>query len=61
MSKGVARALLRAAAVDAEQAGVDRLPLSSWSFNTGAQKVWRHLGFAPQSTSFRADPRRPGE
>jgi ribosomal protein S18 acetylase RimI-like enzyme len=59
--RGVARALLRAVAADAEQAGVDRLLLSSWSFNTGAQEAWRHLGFEPQSTYFKVDPRRLAE
>jgi ribosomal protein S18 acetylase RimI-like enzyme len=59
--RGVAHALLRAVAVDAEQAGVDRLLLSSQSFNTGAQEAWRHLGFEPQSTYFRVDPRRLAE
>jgi ribosomal protein S18 acetylase RimI-like enzyme len=56
--RGIARALLRVAAEDAERDGVDRLLLSSWSFNTGAQEAWRHLGFEPQSTYFRVDPRR---
>jgi ribosomal protein S18 acetylase RimI-like enzyme len=56
--RGVARALLRVVAADAEQAGVDRLLLSSQSFNTGAQEAWRHLGFEPQTTRFAIDPRR---
>jgi hypothetical protein len=53
--------LLRAVAIDAERAGADRLLLSSWDFNTGAQEAWRHLGFEPQSTYFRVDPRRLAE
>jgi ribosomal protein S18 acetylase RimI-like enzyme len=56
--RGIARALLRVVAEDAERDGVGRLLLSSWSFNTGAQEAWRHLGFEPQSTYFRVDPRR---
>jgi ribosomal protein S18 acetylase RimI-like enzyme len=56
--RGIARALLRVVAEDAERDGIDRLLLSSWSFNTGAQEAWRHLGFEPQSTYFRVDPRR---
>jgi ribosomal protein S18 acetylase RimI-like enzyme len=59
--QGVARALLQAVAAEAEQAGVDRLLLSSWSFNTGAQEAWRHLGFEPQSTRFEVQPRRLAE
>jgi ribosomal protein S18 acetylase RimI-like enzyme len=56
--RGIARALLRVVAEDAERDGVDRLLLSSWSFNTVAQEAWRHLGFEPQSTYFKVDPRR---
>jgi ribosomal protein S18 acetylase RimI-like enzyme len=56
--RGIARALLRVVAEDAERDGVDRLLLSSWSFNTGAQEAWRRLGFQHQSTYFRVDPRR---
>jgi GNAT superfamily N-acetyltransferase len=59
--RGVAHALLRAVAADAEQSGVDRLLVSSQSFNTGAHETWRHLGFEPQSTYFRVDPRRLAE
>ncbi len=55
--QGVARALLQAVAAEAEKAGVGQLQLSTWSFNTDAQRVWRHLGFEPQAIRFAIDPR----
>jgi ribosomal protein S18 acetylase RimI-like enzyme len=59
--RGIARSLLRVVAEDAERDGIDGLVLASLSFNTGAQEAWRHLGFEPQSTRFRVDPRRLAE
>jgi hypothetical protein len=50
--------LLGEVAAQAEAAGVDRLLVSSQSFNSGAQEAWRRLGFEPQSTCFRVEPRR---
>ena len=56
--RGVARALLRMVATAADQAGVGQLQLSTWSFNTGAQEAWRHLGFTPMMIRYAIDPRR---
>ena len=56
--RGVARALLRMVATAADQAGVGQLQLSTWSFNTGAQEAWRHLGFTPMAIRYAINPRR---
>lgn len=56
--RGVARALLTAIAAAGREAGVARLQLSTWSFNTSAQEAWRHLGFEPQASRYDIDLQR---
>jgi GNAT superfamily N-acetyltransferase len=56
--RGVARALLRAIAGEARQAGVREIQLSTWCFNSDAGQAWRKLGFEAQTVRFAADTER---
>lgn len=55
--RGVARALIDAAVVDAEACGLDRVELAAWSFNERARRAFERVGFVPMMVRFERDRR----
>ena len=55
--KGVARALMDAAARWARELGIDRLELETWAFNARAQAAFQALGFRPMRHRFALEVR----
>lgn len=50
--RGIARALILTAVSAAKAEGIERVEVTSWSFNDGAQEVFRRFGFVPKVTRF---------
>lgn len=53
--RGIARELVRTAAVEARDEGMRTVELTSWSFNERAQETFRRLGFRPKIVRFELD------
>jgi diamine N-acetyltransferase len=54
--RGIGRGLLLNAVSTARAEGISRVEAASWSFNDGAQAVFRRLGFVPKITRFELKP-----
>jgi len=50
--RGLAHVLVACARDEARERGVDRIQLSTWTFNEGAQRFFESEGFAPRLTAY---------
>lgn len=59
--RGIGRSLLQHIIRSAHAEGIRDVELSSWSFNAGAQEVFRSLGFEPKLIRFGRESSESGE